>query len=82
MVMGPINMMTRKSSRMTMSNAVEKFRFWSDIQKVHRSYMVNFNIIEAIDHKFLKVGNRGIPFTERYRDIIELKLELLYDLTL
>lgn len=63
-------------SRMTMSNAVNKFKLWTDIQRVHRSYMVNFKKIEAIDHKVLKVGNVDIPFTETYKDVIERKLEL------
>jgi len=62
--------------RMTMSNAVKKFKLWTDIQRVHRSYMVNFKMIEAIDHKFLKIGSIDIPFTERYRGAIEEKLQL------
>ncbi|MEM9548485.1 MAG: LytTR family DNA-binding domain-containing protein [Bacteroidota bacterium] len=63
-------------SRMTMLNAVEKFKIWTDIQRVHRSYMVNFKMIEAIDHKMLKLGNVSIPFTDRYRAMIEEKLQL------
>ncbi len=63
-------------SRMTMSNAVEKFKAWTDFQRVHRSYMVNFNMIDAVDHRVLKVGNSDIPFTDRYRNVIEEKLQL------
>jgi hypothetical protein len=63
-------------ARMTMSHTVKKFKRWKNFQRVHRSYMVNLDKIEAVDHKFLKIGNVNIPFTERYKEIIDTKLEL------
>ncbi|WP_149303494.1 LytR/AlgR family response regulator transcription factor [Pareuzebyella sediminis] len=46
-------------------------------QKVHRSYIVNLNKIEAIDSNSLRIKNDEIPISSRYEEQLLKKINLL-----
>jgi DNA-binding LytR/AlgR family response regulator len=60
----------------TLKNLEEKITA-KNLFRIHRSYMVNINRIEAIHHNLLYIGGKEIPIGKSYKEALMMQLKVL-----
>lgn len=48
-----------------------------DFIRVHRSYLINRNKVEAIDGRRLVINGKFIPFSESYKNVVATEFPIL-----
>lgn len=66
---------TKYSIRDTLSNFVKELN--ADFMRVHRSYIVNINLIKKIESDYININNCHIPIGKKYKDDLFLKLNII-----